>query len=248
MALRGSRKHVLDLISSDAAARILTGLISDVGGVVSGASRMRPASHDDAGEWDVRRFCRACVPDRVDLTPLGEWWVSEEYRGPTWDLLAECSIRGRPGFLLVEAKAHESELQQAGKDVASDASDQSRENHRRISASLERTERWFKNSVDPGCAISVASHYQLANRLSAAEALASCGVPVVLIYLGFTGDEYFGDYIKDDAHWQRVMGAYLEGVVPLAWPGTTTPHLPSGGSVTLLIRSIPADEASKRPD
>jgi hypothetical protein len=36
------------------------------------------------------------------------------------------------------------------------------------------------------------SHYQLANRLASAYKVASAGIPVVLLYLGFTGDTYFG--------------------------------------------------------
>jgi hypothetical protein len=107
------------------------------------------------------------------------------------------------------------------------------------------TERWFRANIHPSCSISVDRHYQLANRLSAAERLASCGVPVVLLYLGFTGDTYFeADYLRDDAHWQRVMGVYVLGTVPLWWPGTTTPH--ERGSVTMLIRSMPAREVSRR--
>jgi hypothetical protein len=51
--------------------------------------------------------------------------------------------------------------------------------------------------------------------------------------------------LRDDLHWQRVMGAYLEGVAPLWWPGQTTAHA-SGGSVTMLIRSLPATHVSIR--
>jgi hypothetical protein len=72
-------------------------------------------------------------------------------------------------------------------------------------------------------------------------------VPVILVYLGFAGDTYFADHFKDDAHWQRVMGAYLKSVVPLAWPGTTTAHRPSGGSLTMLIRSRPVTAISSGP-
>lgn len=107
-----------------------------------------------------------------------------------------------------------------------------------------------RSGIDPAWIASAASpvdsHYQHANRLSAAETLASCGLPVILLYLGFTGDTYFRDYLRDEGHWQRVMGASLDDVVPLSWPGTTTLHGPSGGSVTLLIPSVPAAEVSTR--
>jgi len=68
--------------------------------------------------------------------------------------------------------------------------------------------------------IGVSSPYQLANRLSAAEVLASCRVPVLLLYLGFIGDTYFkSDYFRDDAHWQRTMHAYTARVLPEGWIG-----------------------------
>jgi hypothetical protein len=224
----------------------MTAVLVQVDGIVPPSARVRPSGHEDSSEWDLRAFCRGSSPEGFDVEPLDEWWASKTYRGPTWDLLAECSIAGRPGYILVEAKAHESELQRQGKPADVAASDQSKTNHRRIAECLERSQEWFRSSVDRRCRICVDSHYQLANRLSAAETLASCGVPVVLLYLGFTGDTYFRDYLKDDSHWQRVMGAYLDGVVPLSWPGTTTLHRASGGSVTLLIRTLPAMEVSTR--
>ena len=242
---RGSRKHILDLVSSGKAPDTLTQLLADAGVVVHSGDRVRPASYEDRSEWDLRAFCRSCSSEATDLRALDSWWAGEAYKGPTWDLLAECTISGRRGYLLVEAKAHQSELHAGGKPAPIDASPQSQENSRRIAASIQRTQNWFRENVEGSSRISIDSHYQLANRLSAAEALASCGVPVVLLYLGFTGDTYFRDYIKDDAHWQRLMATYVEDVVPAAWVGTTTPHLPSGGSVKLLVRSSPVTEISQ---
>src|SRR3954464_1816520 len=218
MEFCGSRKHVLDLVSRDDVASALTLLVHDVNGTVDRAHRVRPIGYSDAVESDLRSFCRTCAPAGLDLRGIDEWWVNEDYKGPTWDLITECTIGGRYGYLLVEAKAHESELQRGGKSQEAGASEQSQANHRRIAECLNKTQAWFRSNVDGECNISIDSHYQLANRLSAAEALASCGVPVILLYLGFTGDTYFTDHFRDDAHWQRVMGSYLDGVVPLAWP------------------------------
>jgi hypothetical protein len=221
-----------------------------VGGRIDPTDRLRPVSHAEAGEWDLRRFCRECSPLGADLSRLDDWWVGEQYTGPTWDLLAECTITGEPGFLLVEAKAHESELQSSGKLQSEAASAQSNENHGRMTESLARTEMWFRAKVGTDSNISAASHYQLANRLSAAEALASCGVPVILMYLGFVGDTYFkSDYFRDDAHWQEAMRGYTAGVVPPGWIGTTTAH-EDGGSVTMVVRSLPIQQVSgpKSPD
>ena len=244
--IRGSRKHVLDLVTSGLAAHTFNELLADVNCRVRPSHRIRPISYSDPGESDLRGFCTECGPAGVDLQAMNDWWVSAEYKGPTWDLLAECTIAERAGYLLVEAKAHESELQRGGKSQRAGASEQSQANHGRIAECLERTQTWFRSNVDPQCQIGIDSHYQLANRLSAAEALASCGVPVILLYLGFTGDTYFkSDFFKDDPHWQRVMGAYLDGVVPLGWPGQTTPRNDRGGSVTMLIRSLPVRSISR---
>lgn len=244
--LRGSRRHILDLVSTGTASETLTGLIAGVGGRVDPSHRIRPVSHVEPGEWDLRRFCRECAPQGADLARLDEWWVSEQYTGPTWDLLAECTLNGRPGILMVEAKAHESELQLHGKLQSADASEQSNANHARISESLARTQAWFRRAVDTESNISAASHYQLANRLSGVEALASCGVPAILMYLGFRGDTYFkSDYFRDDDHWQQVMLGYIAGVVPAGWIGQTTAH-ERGGSVTMLIRSLPILQVSTR--
>jgi hypothetical protein len=49
--------------------------------------------------------------------------------------------------------------------------------------------------------------------------VASVGVPVLLLYLGFIGDTYFRDYLRDADHWQQLMRGYLQGVVPSDLPG-----------------------------
>lgn len=92
--------------------------------------------------------------------------------------------------------------------------------------------------------LDVSRHYQLANRVAYAWKLADLGLPVVLLYLGFTGDTYFdADYIRDDAHWQRVIGGYMQGVVSQQFPERVH-TLASGGSVQMLVRSLPVAEVS----
>jgi hypothetical protein len=160
-----------------------------------------------------------------------------------WDLIVECERDGRPAIAIVEAKAHEGELDWGRKPLAMTASEQSQRNHDRIVASLRATQMWFREKVDPDARISAESHYQLANRLATAHVLAECGYHAVLVYLGFTGDTYFRDYLRDSDHWQRAIGAYLRNVVPLHWPGTVTHH-ESGGSLTMLIAALPVTEVS----
>jgi len=59
------------------------------------------------------------------------------------------------------------------------------------------------------------SHYQLANRLAFTWKLATLGIPVVLLYLGFTGDEGIadaGEPIRDDAHWRTLFAGHARDV------------------------------------
>ena len=97
------------MVSADA-FETLTGLVADVGSRVDPSHRIRPVSHLDPGEWDLRRFFWK-RSSRANLARLDDWWVSEQYTGPTWDLLAECAMNGNPGILIVEAKAHHQVLQ-----------------------------------------------------------------------------------------------------------------------------------------
>jgi hypothetical protein len=205
--------------------------------------RWTPKGHEHPEEGDVRDFCRECPQLGVDAAKIDDWWVSQEFRGPTWDLLAECRVGGAAGLILVEAKAHESELGRAGKKAPDPFDARSMSNHATIERCMADAEGWYRRALSPDSRLSTSTHYQLASRLAAAAMLASCGVHVVLLYLGFTGDTYFEDHLTNDAHWQQTMRAYLKGVVP-SWPGQVTPH-ESGGSVRLLIRSLPVIDVSR---
>jgi hypothetical protein len=87
-------------------------------------------------------------------------------------------------------------------------------------------------------ALDVESHYQLAFRVAWAAFLANKGIPVALLYLGFTGDSATPRFLRDDAHWQRLMGAYMIGKLPLGLPEKVV-RFPDGGAFTFLIRSRP---------
>jgi len=83
------------------------------------------------------------------------------------------------------------------------------------------------------------ANYQLSNRVAWAWRTAqNGGVPVVLLYLGFIGDKYFPDDFVDREHWHRVMGAYMNGVLPLNLPGRTI-KFDGGGSFVMLVKALP---------
>jgi len=115
---------------------------------------------------------------------LTEWWL-EKTRGanlPNWDIASTCTIEGMKGLLLVEAKAHDKELSEAGKSQST--TDNSKKNHDRIGIAIEQANTGL-NSVLNGWALSRDSHYQLSNRFAWSWKLTNLGMPVVLVYLGF---------------------------------------------------------------
>ena len=131
-------------------------------------------------------------------------------------LLRWSALWGLPGLALVEAKAHERELGWGGKRLRADRSDNSAENHERIGQAIAEASAALDRIV-PGVRVSRDSHYQLANRVAYSWKLASMGVSVLLVYLGFIGDNGIanvGPPLRDHEHWQSVIRAYTGGVLP----------------------------------
>jgi len=156
-----------------------------------------------------------------------------------------CTVEGKKGIVLVEAKANEAELKLEGKPFEEDASRQSISNHQQIGECIAEACRGLNEKI-PDINIQRDSHYQLANRVAFAWKLAQCGMPVVLLYLGFLGDSGISDVgipFRDNDHWQRVMGGYIQGILPQSFPETRI-EFESGDSVVMLIRSLPVIEVS----
>jgi hypothetical protein len=245
---RGSLKHVLDLLDSGRFAPIVSDMLAKYGVSVGAGAAWRPQGHADSEEWTVRRFCAEHCKDRFDFARFDAWWVPDRYRNPQWDILSTCTIDDAPGMLLVEAKANDQELDWNGKPIATKASEQSNENHRIIGKCIEEANAAL-NQIIPGFSISRDTHYQLSNRIATAWKLAECGLPVALLYLGFTDDEGMRTPTRqpliDRDHWLRLMGAYLHGVVPQHFPCTTV-RVSGKGSMRMLIESLPAVEQSPK--
>jgi hypothetical protein len=146
----------------------------------------------------------------------------------------------------MEAKAHEDELDWLGKWLSPSAKVASKENHAKIASCIHEANAALNKLCDGLFNINVSSHYQLANRLTYAWKLAALGLPVVLLYLGFTGDTNIGaDHFRNDPHWQRVMGGYLQGIVSQQFPEKI--HKVNSGSIQMLIRSMDVTDLHK-PD
>jgi hypothetical protein len=180
------------------------------------------------GEWDMSPIEEAKLGEAIGFLSddqrdkVTRWWlaVPERANSPNWDIASTCSVGGKPGLLLVEAKAHAAELKKDGKphDILRTA--ESIANHDRIGRALGAASAGLKEALDDWY-LSCDSHYQIANRFAWAWKLASMGVPVVLVYLGFlsaTEVNDLGEPFLDCADWSRVVLEHSRSVVPeRAW-------------------------------
>jgi len=184
------------------------------------------------GEWDMNSIEEAKLGDSIGesrrfLSPdrreeVTRWWlaVRERANTPNWDIASTCTIEEKAGLLLVEAKAHDAELRKDGKPLDKDVSAGSIANHGQIGRAMGAASAGLKEAIG-GWKLSRDSHYQLANRFAWAWKLASMGVPVVLVYLGFLCAREvsdLGEPFADCADWSRVVLEYSRNIVPdRAW-------------------------------
>ena len=196
---QGSRGHLLDLLDCGDWWARLNPLIASADACLDEDSRHVPISSKADTEWSLKKFCRAYCASDMEVDRFASWWVRSG-TPPTWDLIATCKIDRRPGLLIVEAKAYENEMHREGKQLPTsdtdgiDISDLSRGlarsliNHGYIGRCIHEARDALRAHI-PTIAIDRDSSYQLSNRIASAWKLADCGMPVVLLYLGFTGDE-----------------------------------------------------------
>ena len=229
---RGSRPRCVLMVDGgreDVAER-LTRLVDLPGVAVSAKDRWqprgRPVRRGDSwdttpsDEIDLARPNELVSPDTVRL--LRSWWLDVSTlrtRTPTWDLAASCNIRGKPGLLLVEAKAHAGELSPAGKGPPSTPNGW--RNHERIGAAIAEAAGGLGRVTGRTWAISRDSHYQLSNRFAWTWKLASLGIPVALVYLGFLSAVEMADIgrpFRSEDEWNSVLMDHCDGVVdPRCW-------------------------------
>ena len=91
------------------------------------------------------------------------------------------------GILLVEAKAHNEELnnEMCGKSLDCRASDNSIRNHERIGNATNQASIALTDQTGNRWALSRDHRYQMSNRFAWAWKLMELGYPVILVYLGF---------------------------------------------------------------
>lgn len=222
--MRGSREHVLGWTGRSTFPTELLAMAAPVPCTPSLSPVWMPRGSGAPREARLETFGEAAIPGHPAWKQLRRWWLRHE-RGantPNWDIALRCDIEGVPGLILVEAKANEPELSDAGKWVWSPKSKRtapspaSLENHAQIENAIEEA-RLALAAQFPDTRIGASHSYQLSNRIAFAWKLATLGVPTVLMYLGFTGDNAIANVGRPFAsatHWDNHFDAHLRKVAP----------------------------------
>ena len=153
---------------------------------------------------------------KSDRERLRGWWLAVSRgntRTPNWDIASTCTVNGRKGLLLVEAKAHTQELK------VDDQVGAGTRNCARIAECIEETNISLANQTDLDWALSHEHRYQMANRFAWSWKLTELGYPVVLVYLGFLRAGEMRNGPEDtpfDSHaeWECVVKAHSEPLFP----------------------------------
>lgn len=223
---RGSkaRCHFLTHGSPDVVAARLTDLAAPFATVSSG-DRWMPQGFLDSGEAQLHDAPRLVDPRIGDQ--LKSWWLapaSQRAMTPNFDIASTCTIEGAAGLLLVEAKAHDEELNKelAGRLLAKKSSEDRKASHGKIADAIESARLGFEQATSLRWAIARDSCYQMSNRFAWAWKLTELGVSVVLVYLAFlrasemedkgrpfAGPEDWEKLVK--AHSQPLFGAEVWG-------------------------------------
>jgi len=149
----------------------------------------------------------------IEREEVTNWWLKVRRRAntPNWDIISTCTIEEKPGLILVEAKAHSGELKTAGKNTGN------LENDNRIKAAIDQA-NCALNKACPGWNLSKAKHYQLCNRFAWSWKVAELGVPVILVYLGFSNTDEMTSRGKKSFHtahdWAEAVHHHCLNIVP----------------------------------
>lgn len=170
-----------------------------------------------------------------------EWWLTPKRGGntPNWDIVSSCTLNnGSKAVIIVEAKAHKSEFDKTGKKLKIGANDDSVANHMSIEKAISEANDGLNAAYQPkGFAINIKQCYQLSNRFAFAWKIASLGIPVVLIYLGFIKATEMGDFFLDDEDWTKNLLNHCKGIIPKAvW--NSTPIMIGNTPIYPIYRAI----------
>ena len=205
--MKGSRYSIIKLVESSDFIDQVNDLLKGTKAKISVYDNWMPKRIHMDKEAELNDFLKYNFSSDLQKK-LTDWWLHVDATTPNWDLISTCMIDGQRGILLVEAKAHRGELDKETKAKPFDelnASENSRSNHDRIEESINMANAEINKKIN-GVSISRDQCYQLSNRVAHAWWLASQGIPVVLMYLGFLNAKDMDDgknkIFKDDAAWK----------------------------------------------
>jgi hypothetical protein len=222
---RGSkpRCHLLTDGSNREVAARLSGLLAPFA-TVAASDQWMPRGFESIEECQLHR--RSPVLDSNLCDQLAAWWLPANQRTdrtPNFDIASTCLIDGRPGIVLVEAKAHDNELirESAGRKVTSSDPSESRasreSSHATIGTAIEQARTGLSAETGLGFGISRDRCYQMSNRFAWAWKIAASGVPVVLMYLGFLDAEDMatgGKPFRTHDEWEELVRSHGASIVP----------------------------------
>ena len=213
---RGSkpRCHWLTHGTREQVANRLTELV-EPWGMVSGEDQWMPEGFCRTEEARLDKASRLLT--QKECARLRDWWLAVPHRAntPNWDIASTCKVGGAKGILLVEAKAHNEELNKEvnGKILNRTASDNSIRNHAQIGGAMDEASSSLAVQTECRWALSRTHHYQMSNRFAWAWKLTELGYPVILVYLGFLKAEEMREGKK-----QRPLSGHTE------WEGLVKSH------------------------
>ena len=176
--------------------------------------------------WMPEGFCRvkeaqldkaARLLSNRDRDDLRSWWLAASRPStltPNWDIASTCTVGGRKGLLLVEAKAHAQELKIDDRVGAGSS------NRERIADCIGRANVSLANHTELEWALSHERRYQMANRFAWSWKLTQLGYPVILVYLGFLQAEEMETPFNCHAEWEDLVKSHSRHCSPQRF-GTT---------------------------
>lgn len=202
-------------------AKRLTRLVNLPGVVVSPDDEWMPSGKPvyRNGSWDDDPAKEAELDKADNLVlpgiqiKLQDWWLFHR-KGtattPNLDIASTCKIEERQGLLLVEAKAHKKELSEQDKCGAKG------KNYKQIGKAIAEANAGLEKLTGNPWNLCRDKHYQLSNRFAWSWKLASLGIPVILIYLGFlnaTDMRDNGELFLSGADWESALTKHSNCIV-----------------------------------
>lgn len=214
--MKGSRYKIIKLVESELFIKSMNELLKEIGASITVYDNWMPKSICYDKEAELNDFLNYNFSNQLskDIT---QWWLYKDATTPNWDLISTCTINGERGLLLVEAKAHQSELENEskGKILNIKASDNSVKNDESIGEAIGKANEAIKIKFSE-ISLSRDKCYQLSNRVAHAWWLADQSIPVVLLYLGFLNckdmDDGKNKLFKEDSEWQNCFRLHAEQV------------------------------------